>query len=311
MTTGVPAGDGGYADAPTAPAAPIGWGAGQPAPTQPLPGIPHTPTAPDMPRAGWPPGYRGGRATMPRQPRLPRWLRRVLITVLTLALVGVVAFATLLLVTPSVSTAPSLAQAFDRAHGVAYPGPAVPSRFAVSLTATEDHRFYSEPGFDPIAIGRVIAGRVTGQPDQGGATLYQQLAKMLYTPGQAGVKVEVEQIILGIKLDLSYSKTQILRLYADVAYFGHGYYGLGEASCGYFGVTPAGLSWPQAALLAGLVQAPTTDNPIAHYGTGRAREAHVLGRLAATGKLTQAQAARAYRAPLHLVGGPAKGCTAR
>jgi penicillin-binding protein 1A len=230
--------------------------------------------------------------------------------ILALALVGVLAFATLLLVTPSVGNAPSLAGAFDRAHGAAYPGPVVPTRFADSLVATEDHRFYSEPGFDPIAIGRVIVGRATRQPDQGGATLYQQLAKMLYTPGQAGVSVQVEQIILGIKLDLSYSKPQILRMYADVAYFGRGYYGLAEASCGYFGVTPAGLTWPQAALLAGMVQAPTVDNPIAHYTVARAREAHVLGRLVVTGKLTAAQAARAYRAPLHLVGGPAKGCTA-
>jgi membrane peptidoglycan carboxypeptidase len=311
MTTGVPGGgDGGYADAPAAPTTPLAWGAGGPgqhAPTQPLPGVPHTPTSPGLPRAGRTPDHRSGR---PPGPRLPRWLRRILIAILALALAGVLAFAALLLATPSVSTAPSLAQAFDRAHGAAYPGPLVPSRFADSLVATEDHRFYSEPGFDPIAIGRVIAGRATGQPDQGGATLYQQLAKMLYTPSQAGVGVEVEQIVLGIKLDLSYSKAQIMRLYADVAYFGHGYYGLAEASCGYFGVTPAGLSWPQAALLAGLVQAPTADNPLAHYTVGRAREAHVLGRLVATGTLTQAQAVRAYRAPLHLIGGPAKGCTA-
>ena len=310
MTTGVPGrGDGGYADVPTAPV-PVAWGAGGPGqhtPTQPLPGVPHTPTSPGMPPAG----PRGGRALRrATAPRLPRWLRRILITILALALVGVLAFAALLLVTPSVSSAPSLAEAFDRAHGAAYPGPPVPSRFADSLVATEDHRFYSEPGFDPIAIGRVIAGRVTAQPDQGGATLYQQLAKMLYTPGQAGVSVEVEQIILGIKLDLSYSKSQIMRLYAGVAYFGHGYYGLAQASCGYFGVTPAGLTWPQAALLAGLVQAPTADNPIAHYTVARAREAHVLGRLVATGRLTAAQAATAYRAPLHLVGGPAQGCTA-
>jgi membrane peptidoglycan carboxypeptidase len=317
MTTGVPAGDGGYADAPTAPTVPLASGAGGPgqrAPTQPLPGVPHPPTSPGTPRAGRVPGSRGGRTPGSRRaaaPRLPRWLRRVLIAILALALVGVLAFATLLLVTPSVSNAPALAQALDRAHGAAYPGPLVPSRFAASLVATEDHRFYSEPGFDPIAIGRVIAGRVTGQPDQGGATLYQQLAKMLYTPAQAGAGVEVEQIILGVKLDLSYSKSQVMRLYADVAYFGHGYYGLARASCGYFGVTPAGLSWPQAALLAGLVQAPTADNPIDHYTVARSREAHVLGRLAATGTLTQAQAARAYRAPLHLVGGPARGCTAR
>jgi penicillin-binding protein 1A len=157
----------------------------------------------------------------------------------------------------------------------------------------------------------VIAGHLTGQPDQGGATLYQQLAKMLYTPGRSGPAVEAEQIILGIKLDLTYSKSQILRLYADVAYFGRGYYGLAQASCGYFGVTPAGLTWPQAALLAGLMQAPSADNPVAHFTVARAREAHVLGRLVATGTLSQAQAARAYRVPLHIVGGPGTGCAAR
>src|SRR5262245_48848526 len=117
MTTGGPGrGDGGYADLPTAPN-PLGWGAGGPGqhtPTQPLPEVPHAPPSPGMPPAG----PRGGRA--PKRaaaPRLPRWLRRVLITVLALALVGVLAFATLLLITPSVSTAPSLAEAFARAHG--------------------------------------------------------------------------------------------------------------------------------------------------------------------------------------------------
>ena len=84
-----------------------------------------------------------------------------------------------------------------------------------------------------------------------------------------------------------------------------------HASCGYFGVTPAGLTWPQAALLAGLMQAPSADNPITHLTVARAREAHVLGRLVATGTLTQAQAAGAYRAPLHLVGGPGTGCAVR
>ena len=289
MTRGVPAGEGGSHDAPTAPL-----------PRRPQPG----------PRPGGRPGPVSGRPRTTGR-HLPRWLRRALIVVLAIALAGALAFAGLMLVTPSVSTAPSLAQAFDRAHGALYPGPPVPERFAAALVATEDHRFYSEPGFDPIAIGRVIVGRLTGQPDQGGATLYQQLAKMLYTPGGSGPGAQAEQVILGIKLDLSYSKPQILRLYADVAYFGHGYFGLARASCGYFGVTPAGLTWSQAALLAGLVQAPSADNPVAHFTVARAREAHVLGRLVATGALTQAQAARAYRAPLRLVGGPGAGCTAR
>jgi membrane peptidoglycan carboxypeptidase len=292
MTLGVPAGEGGHTDAPTVP---LGEGSDDGAearqrrqPTQPM-GIP--------------------RGTARRR-RLPRWLRRFLIVVMTLALVVTVTFATLLLVTPSVSNAPALARSFDLTHHAAYPGPPVPARFAAALVSTEDHRFYSELGIDPFAVGRVIRGRVIGQPDQGGATLYQQLAKMLYTPERSGMSVEVEQVVLGIKLDLSYSKAEIMRLYAGVAYFGHGYYGLAAASCGYFGVIPAGLSWPQAALLAGLVQAPSADNPITHYNVARAREAHVLGRLATTGKLTQAQASRAYRQPLHLVGGPSTGCTA-
>ncbi len=294
MTLGMPAGESGYSDAPTAP---LAWDIGLGEPEQ-YPGG-YVPTPAGIPR----------RTARPR--RLRRRLRRFLIVVMSLVIALTVAFATLLLATPSVSNAPALAQAYDRAHHAVYPGPPVPARFAAALVSTEDHRFYSEPGVDPFAIGRVMGGRVTGQPDQGGATLYQQLAKMLYTPGRSGVLVQVEQIALGIKLDLSYSKAEILRMYADVAYFGHGYYGLAAASCGYFGVTPAGLSWPQAALLAGLVQAPSADNPIAHYAVARAREAHVLGRLAATGTLTPTQASQAYRQPLHLVGGPGTGCAAR
>ena len=213
------------------------------------------------------------------------------------------------LATPSVRNAPALARAIDRAHHVRYPGPRVPALFAESLVATEDHRFYSEPGIDVFAVARVAAATLTGHgAEQGGATLYQQLAKMLYTPGGSGVATEVEQVMLGIKLDQAYSKAQILRMYADVAYFGHGYYGLAAASCGYFGTVPAGLTLPEAATLAGLVQGPSADDPIAHYARGRAREAHVLGRLVATGKITSAQSAHAYAQGLHLVGGTGRAC---
>ncbi len=164
--------------------------------------------------------------------------------------------------------------------------------------ATEDHRFYSEPGIDVFAIGRVTAGYLTGAGDQGGATLYQQLAKVLYTQGRSGLAVEAEQVALAVKLDMTYTKKQILRMYAGVVYFGNGYYGLAAASCGYFGVRPAGLSWPEAALLAGLVQGPTADDPVTHPATAGVREAHVLGRLVATGVLTPAQAAAAQAVPL-------------
>lgn len=241
-----------------------------------------------------------------RARRLLRWLVALLVAVV---LLGGAAFGLLYVATPSVQNAPALARAMDRAHHVRYPGPRVPGLFAESLVATEDHRFYSEPGIDVFAVARVAAATLTGHgAEQGGATLYQQLAKMLYTPGGSGVATEAEQVMLGIKLDQAYSKAQILRMYADVAYFGHGYYGLAAASCGYFGTVPAGLTLPEAATLAGLVQGPSADDPIAHYARGRTREAHVLGRLVATGKITAAQSARAYAQGLELVGGTGRAC---
>ncbi len=246
------------------------------------------------------PGYRR------RRWRVLRWLLGLVLAVVVL---GVLAFGAAYALTPSVGNAPALARAIDAGHHVAYPGPPVSPLFAESLVATEDHRFYSEPGVDIYAIARVVASQVTGHGDQGGATLYQQLAKMLYTPDQSGLSVEVKQVMLGIKLDLAYPKATVLRMYADVAYFGHGYYGVARASCGYFGTAPAGLTLPEAATLAGLVQGPTADDPIAHYARGRAREAHVLGRLVATGKITQAQATAAYARGLRLVGGSGTGCT--
>ncbi len=242
----------------------------------------------------------------PRRHRVRR-VRRVLVTVVALGVLGAVVFAGLLMVTPGVGDAPALTRAFDRAHGAAYPGPPVSQRVADSLAAAEDQRFYSEAGIGPVAAARVIAGHLTGGPGQGGSSLYQQLARMLYMPGRSGVQADAEQVLLGIKLGFSYPEAEIVRMYADVTYFGHGYYGLAAASCGYFGKGPARLSWGQAAMLAGLVQAPSADDPLSHLAAARVGEADVLGRLAATGRLTQAQAARACRQPLHLAG-RAAGC---
>jgi membrane peptidoglycan carboxypeptidase len=231
-----------------------------------------------------------------------RLIRRTAAMLAVLVAVAIAGFGVLLLITPSASRAQALAQAEDQAHGIAYPGPAVPARFAAALVATEDHRFYQDPGIDPIAVGRVALGYLTGDGSrQGGATITQQLAKMLYTPGRSGLGAEAEQVALAVKLNFGYSKAQILQMYADVAYYGQGYYSLGAASCGYFGMPPAEMSWPQSALMAGIVQAPTAYDPLNHPSQAREREAHVLGRLVATGSLTQAQASAALAGSLALV----------
>jgi membrane peptidoglycan carboxypeptidase len=184
----------------------------------------------------------------------------------------------------------------------------MPPRFATALQATEDHRFDQEPGVDPLAVLRVMYGAVTRKSDQGGATLYQQLAKMLYTPGRSSPTAEAEQVALAVKLKYGYSRAEILRLYADIAYFGHGFYGLQNASCGYFGVQADQMSWPQAALLAGLVQAPSSDDPIDHPAAGLAREQHVIGRLVSVGAISQAQAKSYLAVPMSSLLGHAGSC---
>lgn len=265
--------------------------------TVPLPRPDHGPG--DPPVSGPPP--------VVRPYRRRRWPRRLLLTAVALVTVFAIGFAALMLVTPSVGNAWSLARAQAAAHHERFPGPPVARKFSAALIATEDHRFASEPGFDPFALPRIVASVLTGK-DQGGATLYQQLAKLLYGARQVRLKTEIDEVALGIKLKFSYSREQILQMYADVAYFGNGYYGIAAASCGYFGRPASRLSWPQSAVLAGLVQAPSAYDPLRHPGFARSREGHVLGRLVATGVLTQSQARTAFAVPMRRLLSATRGC---
>jgi membrane peptidoglycan carboxypeptidase len=228
----------------------------------------------------------------------------VAVAAVVLALVG--AFAALWLLTPSTADAGRRVTSLLSAEGAdATAALPVPDRVGLAVVATEDQRFFSHGGVDPIAIGRVTVGRVLNNGDQGGATLDQQLAKLLYTPTSSGPWAEVEQVVLAVKLDHRYSKSDILRMYLDAAYFGHGYYGVADAARGYFGTTPDRLTWGQASMLAGVLPAPTAYDPVAHLDLARQRERHVLDRLVAVGRLSSKDAAAAYAEPLRLAAGPA------
>ena len=235
--------------------------------------------------------------------RRRRWSRRLLITVVVVLAVLGLGATVLLAVSPGVTDAQRRVAALDAAHGVGTLTTPVPARFAAALTATEDSRFYADHGVDPQSVLRVLWALPHGDgADAGGATLDQQLAKQLYGDGASGsVATVAEQMALAVKLDASYSKAQILEMYASVVYFGNGYYGLTAASQGYFGVPPDRLSWGQTAMLAGLVQAPSADDPVRHLSVALARQRHVLGRLVATGQLSRSAADAAAAAPLHLV----------
>jgi membrane peptidoglycan carboxypeptidase len=235
---------------------------------------------------------------------------RLALRITKIVFIVVVVFAAgiglLFALTPSAGQATALAQAQAGEHQIAYPGPPVPRSFAEALVATEDHRFYADPGVDPLALARVLVARIAGRQDQGGSTIDQQLAKNLYTPGRSSFFTEIEQVVVALKLNMTYSRAEILRLYAEVAYYGHGYYGLTAASCGYFGKPPGRLTVVQAAMLAGVVNAPTYDDPLVYPAQARARLVHVIDRMAAVGYLTEAQQAAALKAPLDL--SAVRGC---
>jgi membrane peptidoglycan carboxypeptidase len=243
-----------------------------------------------------------------QQSRARRYLKRAAITLLVLILIGIIGVGLLWIATPSASEATQLARAQAQQHGIAYPGPPVPANFARPLIATEDKRYYAEPGVDVLAVGRVAWAKVSNGSDQGGATLEQQLAKMLYTPTETGPTAELKQVVLALKLNASYSKAQILALYAEVAYYGHGYYGLEQASCGYFGHPAADLTVSQGAMLAGVVNAPSLDDPIADPVSARQRLEHVIARMVAVGDLSSSQSQAALAAPLGIVPRDQAGC---
>jgi membrane peptidoglycan carboxypeptidase len=252
-------------------------------------------------------GYQSEGPTRPMRPRrrfrIAVWVAKILCAAVLLV---AVAAGLLFALSPSAGQATTLAQAQARERHIAYPGPPVPRYFAEALIATEDHRFNSDPGVDPLAMGRVVISWAIGRKDQGGSTIDQQLAKNLYTGGRSGFTEDLEQLAIAVKLNQAYSRAEILRMYAEVAYYGHGYYGLDAASCGYFGRPPERLTLVQAAMLAGVVNAPTYDDPLVYPQQARTRLVHVIGRMAAVGYLTRAQRAAALSAPLSL---PAtRGC---
>lgn len=244
------------------------------------------------------PGSRRRRAGR-RKRHILRIARRFLFLAMAAGLVFAMAAGGLMMVVPSVGDAPALARALDRAHHVRYPGPAVPERFSAALVASLDRTLYTEA--EPVQMSGVFLGGMVHPSGTSAQTLYQRLASVLYLHGKAGVTSGIEESVLGIKLELGYSRAEVLRMYAAVTYFGRGHFGLKSASCGYFGEPPARLSWAQAALLAAAAAAPAADDPYTRAARARAVSVIILRRLAASGVLSPAQARRAYRQPLGLL----------
>lgn len=227
-------------------------------------------------------------------------MRRLLFTGLGVVISSALLIGILWPLTPSVTGAEDvISGTLKTQHGVDLRSLPAPDKVGLAVIATEDSRFYAHHGIDPQGIARALFGFTRGGQDPGGATLDQQLAKNLYTPRDSLLD-KVIQVELSFKLEASFTKPQILEMYLSAVYYGHGFYGLDAAANGYFGRKPADLSWAQASLLAGLLQAPSAYDPYAHPQRARSRQRHVLDRLVAVHTLTQTQADASYNSALAL-----------
>ena len=201
---------------------------------------------------------------------------------------------------PSVADAPARTVAIVTANHGSLGRLPLPAKLAAAVVAVEDRRFYGN-AFVNVFYGaaRAALALVQGGGDQGGSTISQQLAKRLYGTG-SGLGAVLQQVGLGLKLSTSYTRPRVLAMYLNAGYYGNGSWGDVAAARGYFGVAPDELDWAEAAMLAGLLQAPSAYDPLQHYALAKERQRHVLDRLVATHYLTARQADLAYREPLPL-----------
>ena len=203
---------------------------------------------------------------------------------------------------PGVADAEARVSQIVRAHHGSLGQPPVPAKLGLAVVAVEDENFNANILVDVFeGAARAALASLNTKGDPGGSTIEQQLAKQLYAQG-TGLPASLREMGLGVKLSLAYSKPEILTMYLNAVYFGHHYWGYVDAAKGYFGVYPARLDWAQAAMLAGLPQAPSAYDPLRHFALAKQRQYHVLEQLVVNHDLSRAQALAAYREPLNLRG---------
>ncbi|MBV8374411.1 MAG: transglycosylase domain-containing protein, partial [Candidatus Eremiobacteraeota bacterium] len=177
----------------------------------------------------------------------------------------------------------------------------VPAIVREAFIANEDHNFYRHHGVDFSSIVRAGYADLTHQEFQGASTITQQLARRLFLNDQVTMSRKVQEALLAIEIERYYTKDEILERYLNIIYLGAGAYGVDAAAHTYFGRSVEKLTLAQAAMLAGIVAAPSDYSPFSNYGLARDRQRHVLDRMVESGYVSQAEADGAYDAPLGLI----------
>lgn len=190
---------------------------------------------------------------------------------------------------------------FYKERRIVVPVSRIPQMLKEAFISAEDSRFYSHPGIDIIGIFRALLKNIeAGGVVQGGSTITQQVTKsFLLTPERSYTR-KIKEAILAYRISKAFSKDEILFLYLNQIYLGHGAYGIEAASENYFGKPVTDLNLAESALLAGLPQAPSKYSPFRYPDRAKQRQAYVLNRMAAEGYITEAQAAAAIQQPMDI-----------
>ncbi|MDO5537318.1 MAG: PBP1A family penicillin-binding protein [Desulfovibrionaceae bacterium] len=175
----------------------------------------------------------------------------------------------------------------------------MPKYLPMAFLAIEDSSFYQHPGINPLAILRAfLVNFERGTKSQGGSTITQQLVKQLLLSSERSYMRKMKEAILATRLEEQLSKDQILALYLNYIFLGQHSYGVEAAARTYFGKNAANITLAEAALIAGMPQAPSRYNPFRNPETAKARQMEVLGRLRTLEWITEAEYQQAAAEPL-------------
>ncbi len=177
----------------------------------------------------------------------------------------------------------------------------IPERLKQAFIAAEDARFYRHKGIDLLSIIRAFFKNLeAGAIVQGGSTITQQVTKSFFLSPERSYERKIKEAILAYRLDKTFSKDEILYLYLNQIYLGHGAYGVEAAAENYFGKTVDQLTLAECAMLAGLPQAPSRYSPFRHPERARQRQIYVLNRMVEEGYITNLEASEAMKTELDI-----------
>lgn len=179
----------------------------------------------------------------------------------------------------------------------------IPVHLRQAVIATEDKRFYEHEGVDPLGIARaLVTDIIKGEKAQGGSTITQQYVKQAFVTSEKTLKRKIQEAILAQRVERRFSKDEILELYLNTIYFGHGSYGVEAASRAYFGKGVEKLTLAESAVIAGVLKSPGRYSPYLEPENGLGRRNLVLAQMLEQGFIEQAAYDEAKATPIELSG---------